>query len=129
MIERLFGGDTFLANVRALDAAALRQQVIANNLANVNTPNFKRQEVLFEESLSRALAAKSDPCARPLTQPIGNLRPQIVTVNTTSARADGNNVDMELENVNLATNQIRFEVLAQSVGGYFAKLNSVISGR
>lgn len=129
MIERLFGGDAFLANVRALDAAALRQETIAHNLANANTPNFKRQEVLFEDRLARALDRKNDPCNRGLAEPVSAIRPQVVTVNTTSARADGNNVDMELENVNLATNNVRFGLLAQSVGGYFGKLNLVINGR
>ena len=55
--------------------------------------------------------------------------PSVVTINTTSERADGNNVNMEMENVNLAINTLRFEVLSQSLGGYFGGLKTVINGR
>lgn len=129
MIERLFGGDSFLAKTRALDAAALRQEVIAHNLANANTPNFKRQDVVFETRLAQALQKQNDPCAARLSEPIANIQPKVVTVNTTSTRTDGNNVDLELENVNLATNTLRFEVLSQSIAGYFSSLKEVIAGR
>lgn len=129
MIERLFGGDSFTAKVRALDAAALRQEVIANNLANVNTPNFKRQEVLFEDRLARALDQANNPCMPQSRDAVASLKPEVVSIKTTGTRSDGNNVDMELENVNMATNTLRFETLSQSVAGYFASLKSVINGR
>ena len=128
MIDRLFGGDTLVATTRALDASSLRQQVIANNLANVNTPGFKRQDVQFEDQLSRALAQKSNPCAPASSSAIDSVHPCVVTVNSTSERADGNNVDMEMENVNMAENTLRFDTLAQSVAGYFSGLKAVING-
>ncbi len=128
MLDRLFGGDVLVATTKALDASALRQQVIANNLANVNTPGFKRQDVQFEDQLSRALAQKSNPCAPASSVAIDKIRPCVVTVNSTSERADGNNVDMEMENVNMADNTLRFDALAQSVAGFFAGLKAVISG-
>ena len=121
MLDRLFGNDTFVATTRALDAASLRQQVIANNLANVNTPGYKKQQVQFEDSLAHALTHKG-------SGEIDAVRPQVVTVNSTSERQDGNNVDMESEMVDLAGNQLNYEVLSQSVGGYFSTLKSVIKG-
>ena len=48
---------SFVASTRALDAYALRHQTISNNLANVNTPGYKRQEVRFEDQLAGALSA------------------------------------------------------------------------
>jgi flagellar basal-body rod protein FlgB len=128
MLDRIFGGDGFVAQTRALDAASLRQQTIAHNLANVNTPGFKRQDVTFERQLSHALlehrtARNADD------HPVDRVRPQIVTPSNSSLRADGNNVDMEAENVNSAINTLKYEALTQMVGGYFSGLKAAISGR
>ena len=129
MIDKLFGGDNFIAQTRALDAASMRHQASAHNLANANTANYKRQEVLFEGRLSSALSRGKDMNGMPIGESVSNVRPQIVTINTTSTRADGNNVDMEAENVNMAMNTLKFEAITQSLGGYFAALKSVINGR
>ena len=129
MLDRIFGGDTFAATTQALDASSLRQQVISHNLANVNTPGFKRQEVVFEDRLSRALAQQKTPGGRAIGEPISGIHASVTTVNDTGERADGNNVNIEEENVKLAINTLRFETLSQSVGGYFSGLKAVINGR
>ena len=127
MIDRIFGGDAFVAQTRALDASSLRQELIANNLANVNTPGFKRQDVAFEAKLSQALTARRQGAGG--SSPVEGVRPEIVTQSNTSMRSDGNNVEMETENVNAAINSLRYEALSQMVGGYFGGLKAVISGR
>lgn len=124
MIDRLFGGDTYAATTRALDATALRQQVISHNLANANTPGFKRQEVQFENELSRAIAQHDNPCA----PRIGSIQPKVITIGNTSERADGNNVNLETESINLAINALKFEALSQSVAGTFRALKTAIKG-
>ncbi len=129
MIEKLFGGDNFIAQTRALDAAAMRHQASANNLANANTANYKRQEVIFEGRLSSALSRSKNANGITTGESVASVRPQVVTMNTTSTRMDGNNVDMEAENVNMAVNTLKYEAISQSVGGYFAALKSVINGR
>lgn len=129
MLDRIFGGDTFVAQTRALDAASLRQQVIAHNLANANTPGFKRQEVQFETQLTEALNARNSSEGPSGFNRMDNVTPRVVTLNSTSERTDGNNVDMEAENVLLAENTLRYEALTQSVGGYFSALKTVINGR
>jgi flagellar basal-body rod protein FlgB len=128
MLDRIFGGDGFVAQTRALDAASLRQQAIAHNLANVNTPGFKRQDVTFESQLSHALLEHRT--ARNADEsPVEKVHPQVVTPSTASLRADGNNVDMEAENVNSAINTLKYEALTQMVGGYFTGLKAAITGR
>ena len=127
MLDRLFGGDSFIAQSRALDAAALRHQIIANNLANVNTPGYKRQDVTFESQLSRALSEHHSGGFG--ENPVDSVQPEVVTQNSTSMRQDGNNVDMESENVNAAINTLRFETLTQTVSGYFGGLKAAITGR
>jgi len=128
MLDRIFGGDAFVAQTRALDASSLRQEMIANNLANVNTPGFKRQDVAFESQLSRALAQRKVQGSA-LESPVDRVRPEVITPSSNSMRADGNNVDMESENVNAAINTLRYEALTQMVGGYFGGLKAAISGR
>jgi len=128
MLDRIFGGDGFVAQTHALDAASLRQQAIAHNLANVNTPGYKRQDVTFESQLSHALLEHRT--ARDVDEgAVERVRPQVVTPTTASMRADGNNVDMEAENVNSAINTLKYEALTQMVGGYFTGLKAAISGR
>lgn len=129
MLDRIFGGDSFIANIHALDAASLRHQVIANNLANATTPNYKRQDVSFESQLKSALDRRDSPFAGLAGTSVGSVQAKVITVNSTSERADGNNVDLETENANLATNTLRYEALTQMVGGYFTGLKAVISGR
>lgn len=128
MFDKLFGGDTFVASTRALDAYALRHQTIANNLANANTPGYKRQEVRFEDQLASALQASHNPAGGGLYT-VSQVTPTVATIGSTSARADGNNVDLESENIDLAVNTLRFEALSQQVGGYFNGLKSVINSK
>ncbi len=129
MLDKLFGGDTFVATTHALDAATLRHTVYANNLANFNTPGYKRHEVSFEDKLSAAMATSDQPYGISGTSPVAEVEASVMTVNTTSTRTDGNNVDPETENAGVAANQLRFEALAQSVAGYFGSLKAVIAGR
>ncbi|HLI48323.1 MAG TPA: flagellar basal body rod protein FlgB [Chthonomonas sp.] len=129
MLDMLFGGDAFQAATAALNAAALRQQVIANNLANVNTPGYKRQAVSFESALQSALEIRHTPFAALDPHPISSIQPTVYTVNTTTDRTDGNNVDPESESVALAMNAIRYDALATAVSLQFTNLKTVINGR
>lgn len=129
MLDRLFGGENYLIATRALDTAALRHAVSAHNLANVDTPGYKRQEVLFEDALRQARGRSSDPCGAASCPPVAGVRPRVVTVRDTSERQDGNNVNMEIEGVNMAINALRFDLLASQVGSYLSGLKAVIAGR
>ncbi len=129
MLQKLFGNTTLLATTGALDAAALRHEAIANNLANINTPGYKRQDVNFEERLATVLAQSNGSTNEAVRSTVAGLKPQVITVAGTTERADGNNVDPEAENVALSKNTLRYEVLTQSVAGNFAALKSVINGR
>jgi len=113
-----------------LGAAALRHKVISNNIANVNTPGFKKSDVRFEDKLAAAMAgtklamARTNP--RHLSGGAGDLAPAIVTDRTTSLRTDGNNVDIDAEMANVAKNSIYYNAVAQQLGTYFSNLKSVI---
>jgi flagellar basal-body rod protein FlgB len=81
-----------------------RQSILANNLANVNTPGFKRSDVSFQDALSSALdGGSADPATVDATAYTTS------TDSSTSMRADGNNVDVDTESANLAKNQLLFD--------------------
>lgn len=122
---------------QALGASALRQKIISNNIANVNTPRFKKSEVAFEDILRNALDGDSDGKLSltrtderhlPMTQGLSGIEPAVHTINTTSTRNDGNNVDIDTEMAGMAENTIYYDALAQQLGKYYTSLKSVISG-
>lgn len=116
-----------MALAKTLDAASLRQQVIAHNMANVNTPGFKRSAVAFEQALERALeAGRQDGSRRGTVERLKEIRPQVVRDNATSMRADGNNVDIETEMALLALNTLNYNAVVQRLSSKFASASYVI---
>lgn len=102
---------------RGLEAASLRHRVLTHNIANINTPGFKRSRVEFEEQLIQAIQEGKAP---------DSVAPQVVTETNTLARPDGNNVDVELEMAQLAENQIWYSALTRQISDHFARLRTVI---
>jgi flagellar basal-body rod protein FlgB len=123
---------------KALDGLSLRQQAISNNMANVDTPNFKATEVSFEDDLHAAL--KRQPSADSLelrtsdARHIGAFEPVDVDsvqarstqLLTTSMRNDGNNVDVDREMTRLAETQLFFQAATQLVNVKFNQLKQAI---
>ena len=116
----------------ALDAAALRQKVIANNIANINTPGYQAKAVAFEEHLRKALASEEDgftPAAlgfTPEEQKLLELGPGgVANIRPTIHQSTGK-PDINKEMVNLAKNQIYYEVLSMRISGYLSGLKYVI---
>lgn len=107
----------------ALDATTLRQRAISNNLANVNTPGFKRSDVVgFDEQLREALSAQQEGDQNA----VRNLVPELQTDNASTMRSDGNNVDIDMEMANLAENNVRYNALVQLAGKQMDMIKSVI---
>lgn len=120
-----------------LGAASLREKVIANNIANVDVPHFKRSDVIFESELRRALdsarAAHSAPVQlrtsdeRHFTVRLHrdwrDVQPRLSADYANSMRNDGNNVDIEQEITELNKNQLQYSLLTERLGGQFRQLN------
>lgn len=117
---------------KAIGASTLRQKVISDNIANVNTPNFKKSEVQFEELLAKELEPERRlPMARTnaahLPMPTEGIPgPRINTITQTSYRTDGNNVDIDTELAGMAKNNIYYNAVIQQLSGYFSGLRSAI---
>lgn len=104
-----------------MDVATLRHQTIINNIANVNTKDYKASYVSFEEEFKKAIENSTDE------QAIDEVQPKVIKDNTTSMRQDGNNVDIDSEMANLAANQLLYDSLVQRVSGKISTLRYVIS--
>jgi len=133
-VSEVLGGQTWQVLTMALQAQGLRQRVIAHNVANLNTPGFKKSEVVFEEILKDALTSSSLSLARTYPRHLGSGRrldsatPRVIQDRLTAARPDGNNVDLNEQMVQLAMNTFYYQVTAQAISNRLARLRYVISG-
>lgn len=105
----------------AMRGVETRQQVIANNIANVNTPGFRRSDVSFESQLSSALNTDS-------VDAVESVSPITATDGSGAMRVDGNNVDIDRESTYLAQTQLQYAALSQMLSKRVHTLASVISG-
>lgn len=114
---------------KAADACWLRNEAIGNNIANVDTPGYTRQDVAFESVLKEALGMSRyetmDAKVANLRVERLNGRPYTDYANF-SYRIDGNNVDIDNENVMLAENQLRYQGLITAINQEFMNLQTVM---
>ena len=108
MMDQLFGSHP--GNLeRALDRASLRHELLSKNLANVNTPGYKRQDIDFAITLDEEMNKQAEP-----------------TTYTGSVRSDGSSVDLESEVVAMAETELRYQLLTEMTSRYFSGLQNVI---
>ncbi|KIL39251.1 flagellar basal-body rod protein FlgB [Gordoniibacillus kamchatkensis] len=133
----LLNKPSFSLMERSLDASALRQKVIANNIANVDTPYFKRSDVQFEDLLqsemngasSGVVGKRTDPRHFYIGKRAAEINPQIVTDHDSAVNNNLNNVDIDYEMSLMAKNQLRYNVLVQQINAEFGKLRTVLGGK
>jgi flagellar basal-body rod protein FlgB len=117
----------------ALDVTQLRQRVISNNIANVGTKGYRKQDVRFEEYLEsfvRKPAVEGQRTdARHLPVPQGIDQPEVYQSKTGVNDSGLNNVDIDMEMADLAENHLFFNVSARLISGQFSGLRKSITGR
>ncbi len=136
----MFGG-SFGKNLdiitRELDVSVLRRNVIANNIANSDTPNFKRSTVSFESQLKRALDSEkvkpfptlmTDPRHIPFDRPkdYRDVTARRTLDYLTEAKNNGNNVDIEEEGMESLNNQLLYSTLTQVISSEIQRVNIVL---
>ena len=116
-LDNLFGPNADRL-CRAMSKTAERQSLLVNNLANVNTPGFKRKDcdfnILLESSMDN------------FDQLVANRNHGALRSENSSLRTDGNNVDMEFEVMSIATTEARFNTLTEMTSRYFSGLKNII---
>lgn len=130
---------TFYLLEKGLDASLVRQQVISDNIANVDTPGFKRTEVTFESQMQRALNSEQEPrFPVNLTQkghidffkPLDyrDVRAKLVIEHFTNYRNDKNNVDIEKEISDAVKNSLKYKAMTQRLNSSFRAMEMVLQG-
>ena len=115
---------------KAADASWKRETVLANNIANVDTPGYKRKDLDFEgvlkQELGRCKHTSLDTKIENLH--MDHLNPSVYTdLSNYSYRQDGNNVDIDNEEVEYASEQLRYEGITAGINNEFNRMKSVIS--
>ena len=125
MIDGLFASANYQGVKKMLDATVLRQEAIASNLANIETPNYKRVDVApaFATELSRAVAQGG-------VNNVQQLKPTVSVDQTAVAQnRDGNTVQLEKELTHLQKNMVAHHLQPQMITGTLSKLRSAIQTR
>jgi len=111
--------------------------VEGNNIANVNTPNFKKSDVIFEDLLAKELDLDATGRLKVVRthdrhMPIafrGRAAAKVELDPSSSMRYDKNNVDIDVEMASLAKNSLYFNALARQVGAEFSRMRTVVAGQ
>jgi len=110
---------------KTLDVAAARQKTIANNIANVETPGYKRQYVSFEEELRLVLERKN---GHQIREGLRDLSPSVRTDVVSPSRPGGNNVNIDVEISDLAKVSLKYKAAATLLELKSGMLRSAING-
>ncbi len=127
---------------KSLNAYWKRNETISNNIANVDTPGYKRKDVKFEEALAKAVKKTEDAShsdtrtevdkkqeASSGSRSVDRVEPEVYTQNEGySYRLDGNNVDIDNEMAELAKNSIRYNVIMSQINSKFQAFKTVMKG-
>ncbi|MDE1548288.1 flagellar basal body rod protein FlgB [Jeotgalibaca caeni] len=115
---------------QSLNAASFRQEAISSNLTNANTPGYKASQVQFESLLGDALEGTALRKTHPNHFGVGpdmNVEPVLQKQTNTSVKENGNNVDVDMEMVNLAQNQLHYQALISQLNAQYRRVNTVIN--
>lgn len=123
MIQGLFSSTTYQASKQLLDVATVRHEAIATNLANIETPGYKRADLArdFQEEFAARVRSgnlATTPAARIVEDPTA-----------TTQRKDGNNVELDKELLALSKNTAEYDTLTEFVSGSIKQLRVAITGR
>jgi flagellar basal-body rod protein FlgB len=140
----MFEGNTFGKTIdilhKGMDVSVLRRQVISDNIANADVPNFKRSSVNFEASLKKALESEKQEPVLPMvtTDPkhiasfapssYKSVEPRRVLDYLTTSKNNGNNVDAEQEMMDSLSNQLSYTLQAQAMNYEFNQVSLVLRG-
>ena len=131
MAIQYINDDTYNLLKSGIKASDVRAKVIANNMANINTKNYKRFNAVFEENLKKEndgsnFELKRTKSAHFTSENSKSDNISIEQDKSTSMRSDGNNVDLDIEKVNQAANTLKYNALISKINGKFNDLKMVM---
>jgi len=126
----LFNNNTMRLLEGGIYTLGERHRVLSNNIANVNTPNFKRSDVDFMKSLEAAMNKGGVPLRttseKHLGAPVNRNGVVVYQDNTTTMRPDGNNVDIDVEMAEMAKNSLHYEALVRQLSEKYSLIGYVL---
>jgi flagellar basal-body rod protein FlgB len=125
MIDALFSDSNYVSAKKMLDVTLLRHEAIASNLANIETPNYKRVDVSssFESQLQTAINSGD-------MKSVGSLTPQLaVDTSAVSGRADGNTVQLENELLKMNENTVANAAATEMLNESMARMRMAVTGK
>lgn len=128
--------DALSVHQKALNVSAYRQQLLASNIANADTPHYKARDIDFKSALQNALGNRSGTMPMAQTSP-GHLQPAGAGPFTGAVRyrteqqssVDGNTVNLDTERAQFAENAVHYEANLTFVNGYLRTLRTAITGQ
>ncbi len=136
MIKNILNKTTLPAVMKALDAGMLRGRTIANNIANVTTPGYRRVEVSFEDELRKALdrtrlkGTRTDGKHLDIgRKDISKVKPRAYRPHDPTMPSGVNNVDIDMEMAKLAENQLMYNLALRFSRGTYAKLDAAVQAK
>lgn len=123
--------DTYGLLKTAMQVANTRSELISTNIANVNTTNYKAKRVEFESELQKAIGQNDfhlkTTNKNHLRNDVNNIQPVVKEIQTSSVKENGNNVDLDVEMLNQATNGLYYNALTAQLNGRLKMMNYVLS--
>ncbi|SHE61471.1 flagellar basal-body rod protein FlgB [Marinitoga hydrogenitolerans DSM 16785] len=120
---------------KALDAIEARQKIYSHNIANYNTPGYKRKDISFEEELRKALGNSNEIKLKTNNSKhlknipsINEVKYDIIEDKSRSTREDGNNVDIDIEMVKMMENTLQYNALTRLINYRLSDYKTVIGG-
>lgn len=123
MIEALFSNTNYLASKRLLDITQLRHEALGANIANVETPGYKRVDLPADFNKEFAMRVRSGELNRISTPSL------VEDSKTTSQRRDGNNVEIDKDLTEMSSNTMQYDTLTEFVSASLKQLKVAITGR
>ncbi|MFC9707203.1 flagellar basal body rod protein FlgB [Paenibacillus sp. NPDC056933] len=130
--------NTSRRNESLLQVLNVQHKVTTENIANADTPNYKKKSVEFEEELRRIIENgktenldmhRTHPKHFPVSNPASSVVPyRIVENNETAMNNNGNNVDIDMEMANLSENQLLYNYMVDRVSGHYKKMKNLLQG-
>jgi len=136
MITQLTNNQYLNILTKSVDNAAYRHKLLVNNVANVNTPGYKRRDVAdFQKELRETMSKTSFKASTDNPRHIqfgrlsfDELRPRTIVLEQTSYRNDKSSVDIDLEMAEMSKNGLRYQAYTQKVNGYFKSYKELLQG-
>ena len=126
-------GPTYSILSKVLDVRADRHAIVASNIANADTPNYKCRHIKFEDELKKIMPQDNKLVLKktsnkhfPMGNGVNDINPAVEEVPSQDAKADGNTVDLEREIVRMSENQIMYNTVVTMLNNKFKGLMKVI---